>query len=93
MGGYQPSEYEQIISLAGIDSAGNIWVQRYDSGEDYSFDIWDQSFTLISTASFPRETGSPDITFHVDEHGILGANTNSEDYPRVYSSEIEDFSN
>lgn len=89
MGGYQPSDYYQLISLPGVDTNGNLWVQRHDSDDVISFDVWDTSCNLLYTVSFDQNEGIPELDFHVDNHGILGANTESEEYPRIYTFELD----
>lgn len=89
MGGYQPSEYETIISIAGIDANGNLWVQRHESPDSYKFDIWSYSGELTARAYFPWNPELQELEFHVDECGLLGANVNSEEYPRVYCFAVE----
>lgn len=90
MGGYRPSEYEQLISIAGTDAEGNLWIQRHDSEPIIKFDVWDISDNLVFTAMLPRHGEMPELEFHVDRYGILGANTNSEEYPRIYSFNLID---
>ncbi|MCD4707665.1 MAG: hypothetical protein K8S62_07985 [Candidatus Sabulitectum sp.] len=90
MGGYQPPEYKDLISLAGIDPEGNLWIQRYGSEISFNFDVWDESNNLIFNVSFPRNVEMPDLEFHIDDHGILGANTDSEEYPRIYSFVLDE---
>ena len=89
MGGYRPSEYEVIIGIVGVDANGHLWVQRLDSSESYDFDIWGYSGELISQAHFARNPEMPELEFHIDEYGLLGANVDSEEYPRVYCFEVE----
>lgn len=89
MGGYRPSEYEIIIDIVGVDANGQLWVRKHDSSEAYEFDIWDYSGELISQAHFPKNPEIPELEFHIDEYGLLGANVNSEQYPRVYCFEVE----
>ena len=88
MGGYQPPGYHQLISLAGIDADGNLWIQRHDSPGVVNFDVWNETCDLIYTVSYSGNEGTPELEFHIDSHGILAANTDSEEYPRVYSFEL-----
>ena len=88
MGGFQPPGYHQLISLAGIDADGNLWVQRHDSTGAVKFDVWDETYNRIFTVSNSGNDGTPELEFHIDTRGILAANTESEVYPRVYSFEL-----
>lgn len=87
-GGYQPSPYYQLISLAGVDSENNLWVQRYVSEAEYHIDVWDSTGNLAYTVSLQEFEYNPDLVFHVDCYGILGAIVDSDVYPRIYSFEI-----
>ena len=89
MGGYRPSDYEVIISIVGVDSDGHLWVRRHCSSDLYEFDIWEYSGELLSQAYFPKRPDIPELEFHMNEFGLLGANTNSDEYPRVYCFEVE----
>lgn len=89
MGGYQPSEYEAIVSIEGIDAHGDLWVQRRESPESYEFDIWSRSGELTARARLPWNPEGPELEFRVDEYGLLGASVNSREYPRVYSFAVE----
>ena len=73
-GGFQPSHFYPLISLAGVDSAGNLWVQRLDSEGEYLFDLWDSTGCLQRNAVLEKPTTDLEITVHVDRHGIVGAN-------------------
>ena len=88
MGGYRPSEYEVIISVIGVDANGYLWMQRHDSADAYNFDVWDYSGELISQAQLPKNPDMPELEFHMDDYGLLGANVDSDEYPRVYCFEV-----
>lgn len=88
MGGYRPSEYEVIISATGVDANGYLWIQRHDSADAYSFDVWDISGELIAQAQLPKNPEMPELEFRMNEYGLLGANIDSDEYPRVYCLEV-----
>ena len=86
-GGYEPSPYHQLISLAGVDAGGNLWVMKYDVNDvDYVFDVWDSRGSIAYEARYSRED-SNNLTFYVDSTGIIAANRNSDRYPEVYRFE------
>ncbi|GEM_PF-855948 len=87
-GGYQPSMYQQLISISGVDSHGNLWVERFDCENGYHLDIWDAAGTLVATAILAGNEMNTDIRFFVDDTGIIAAVTDPEDYPRIYYLEI-----
>ena len=88
MGGYRPSEYEVLISVTGVDANGYLWVQRHDSTDAYNFDVWEYSGELIAQAQLPKNPEMPELKFHIDEYGLLWANVDSDEYPRVYCFEV-----
>ena len=88
MGGYRPSDYEVIISVTGVDSNGYLWIERHVSADSYNFDVWDYSGELIAQALLPKNPEIPELEFHINEYGLLGANVDSDDYPRVYCFEV-----
>ena len=88
-GGYEPSPYHQLISLAGVDADENLWIKRNDSDDGYKFDVWNAAGDLLFTAGFPASENDPYIRFSVDQYGILAAIANSEHFPQVYKLEIE----
>ena len=83
-GGYQPPPYNQLISLAGVDSEDNLWIERFDSDTGYNFDVWDPNGELAYTVSFSTAVSPIEIKFLVDDIGIIGAVTDPDDYPRIY---------
>lgn len=87
-GGYEPSPYDQLISICGVDSTGNLWVRRFDLNAGLHFDIWDSSGTLVYTTSLADLDTSLEVRFLVDEIGMVGAVTDPGDYPRVYFLEL-----
>lgn len=89
-GGYEPLPYHRLISLAGVDAERNLWVQRIDVEDSFLFDVWNLSGELIYTVTLEKFTSNSDLTFHVDQRGILGAITNSEVHSRVYRFEMQE---
>ena len=87
--GYQPAQYHQLISLAGVDADGKLWVERCDSEDGYSFDVWDLTGNLTYTVILQDIEDNLDLTFHVDQYGILGANVDSDQYPRIYTFKLD----
>jgi hypothetical protein len=87
-GGYKPSPYHHLISLTGIDSEGNLWVERFGNEEEYQFDVWDDSGNLIYTASLSGYDDI-DLIFSIDQYGMLAAVVDSEEYPRIFKLELE----
>lgn len=85
MQSFQPAPYNALIALAGVDSDGNLWVERLDSEEDYHFDVWDSTGSMAYTAVLQDNADIPDLSFKIDQYGILGANVDSDEYPRIYS--------
>lgn len=85
MQSFEPAPYNTLIALAGVDGDGNLWVERLDSEEDYHFDVWDSTGSIAYTAVLQVTAGIPDLTFKIDQYGILGANVDSDEYPRIYS--------
>ncbi len=83
-GGYEPSPFYHLISLAGIDAEGNLWVVRHDSDTDCLFDIWSLSGNLMYTARLSRSENDPDLIFRVDQLGILAATNYACQFQRVY---------
>lgn len=87
-GGYEPLPYHKLISLVGVDADRNLWVQRMDVDDEFTFDVWDLSGELQFRASMGKFTLNPDLEFHVDENGILGAIIDSDVHSRVYRLEM-----
>lgn len=87
-GGYEPIPYKRLISLIGVDGERNLWVRRMDVEEMFYFDVWDLSGNLTYTVSLEKFTSNPDLEFHIDANGMLGAITDSDVYPRVYRLEM-----
>lgn len=87
-GGYEPPPYRRLISLAGVDPQGNLWIERLDAEAGHSFDVWDDTGDLLFTASLSG-FDDIDLSFSVDRHGILAAVVDSEHYPRVFRLEME----
>jgi hypothetical protein len=87
-GGYEPSPYHHLISLTGIDSEGNLWVERLGNEDEYQFDVWDEAGNLIRTASLSGYD-EIDLLFSVDQYGILAAVVDPEHYPRIFKLELE----
>lgn len=87
-GGYQPSPYHRLIALAGVDADRNLWVQRMDIEDKFCFDVWSLNGELIHRVSLEKYTSNPDLTFRVDQYGMLGAISESDVYPRVYKFEL-----
>jgi hypothetical protein len=83
-GGYEPSPFYQLISLAGTDAEGNLWVVRHDSDIDCLFDVWSPSGDLMYTARLSRNENDPDLIFHVDQLGIISATNYACQFQRVY---------
>lgn len=86
---FHPAPYNTLIALAGVDGDGNLWVERYDVEEGYSFDVWDSTGSIVYTAVLQDTADIPDLSFKVDQYGILGANVDSDEYPRIYSYVLE----
>lgn len=87
-GGYEPLPYRQLIDLVGVDSEGNLWVQRMDKENMFFFDLWDSSGDYLDSVIADKFTANPDLEFHVDPNGILGIVSNSDVYSRVYRLDI-----
>ena len=84
-GGYEPSPFYQLISLAGTDAEGNLWVVRHDSDIDCLFDVWSPSGDLMYTARLSRSEKDPALFFDVDQIGIIAATSyTSYQFQRVY---------
>jgi hypothetical protein len=86
-GGYTPVPYRQLISLTGIDADGNLWIERLDSENEYRFDVWSSAGEKEFTVFFPR--ADTEMIFSVSQYGILGAVVDPEQFPQVYSLEME----
>lgn len=82
---FHPAPYNTLIALGGVDGDGNLWVERYDSEEGYHFDVWDSTGSIVYTAILQDTADIPDLAFKIDQYGILGANVDSDEYPRIYS--------
>ncbi len=92
-GGYEPCPYHSMISLAGVDADGNLWIERLDSDQETEgcrFDVWDSTGNMVYTASFQEPEASSDILFHVDQYGILASVVDPDLFPRVLFLELED---
>ncbi|MCD4708058.1 MAG: hypothetical protein K8S62_10015 [Candidatus Sabulitectum sp.] len=92
-GGYEPLPYHKLITLVGVDADRNLWVQRMDAKDKFTFDVWNLSGDLQFRASLEKFTSNPDLEFHADENGILGAITDSDVHSRVYRLEMLEQSN
>lgn len=88
-GGYEPSPFYKLISLAGTDAEGHLWVVRHDSDIGYLFDIWSSSGDMIYTARLSRSENDPGLFFRVDQIGIIAATHNSYQFQRVYTLDID----
>jgi hypothetical protein len=87
-GGYEPSPYHHLISIAGVDSQGNLWVESFGNEDTHQFDVWDDSGNLLYTASLSGY-GGMELLFSVDEYGILAAVIDPEHYPQILELELE----
>ena len=83
-GGYQPSQYKRLVSIAGVDEDGYLWVERFDFDTGYHFDIWDDKGQLAYRAVLPEMVRHLEISFLVDEIGMVAAVTDPDDFPRIY---------
>jgi hypothetical protein len=89
-GNFQPYSYTQLISLVGVDTLGCLWVERFDVNGSYNLDVWDSTGCLAYQVTLPEFVYDLDLTFHVDRGGVLGANPDSDLYPRIYVFDIQD---
>ena len=87
-GGYEPSPYHPLISMTGVDSQGNLWVERFGNEDVHQFDVWDVSGNLLYTASLPGY-GGMELMFSVDQYGILAAVVDPDHYPQILKLEQE----
>ena len=87
-GGYEPSPYHHLISIAGVDSQGNLWVERFGNDTVHQFDVWDDTGNLLYTASFTGYSGI-DLMFSVDQYGILAAVIDPGHFPQILELELE----
>lgn len=88
-GGYQPCPYHTLISLAGVDASGNLWIRRHDAETGCIFDVWDLSGNLVHTVSYQHDGSADGILFHVDQYGVLAGITDEESFPQVLVLELE----
>lgn len=86
---FQPALYQRLIGIAGVDADSNLWVERYDFENGYHFDVWDPSGGIIYTVVMQNTTDNLNLSFYIDQYGILGANVDSDYYPRVYSYTLD----
>jgi hypothetical protein len=87
--GYEPSPYHPLISLAGIDHEGNLWVRQYNQEDSVNFDVFNPSGELVYTVSWEDPIIGESVEFRVDSYGILGAVIDSDEYPRIYRFELD----
>jgi len=88
-GGYEPCPNHTLISLAGVDSDGNLWVERHDAETGCRFDVWDLSGNLVQTVSYQGVGSDSDMLFHVDQYGFLAGITDDESFPQVLVMELD----
>ncbi len=86
--GFEPNAYHPLISLAGVDNEGNLWVQLFNQENKVNFDVYTPSGELVFTVSLEESITDETIVFQVDSYGILGAVINSSIYPRIYIFEL-----
>jgi hypothetical protein len=88
-GGYEPCPFHRLISLAGVDAEGNLWIERHDREDGHHFDVWDSSGNPAHTA---RLAGYDDVDmwFSVSSYGMLAAVVDEDHFPRVYTLELLD---
>lgn len=86
---FQPVPYHTLIAIAGVDGDGNLWIERYDLENDYNFDVWDCTGNLVYTVVLHDTAGVQNLSFKVDQYGILGANVDSDEYPRIYTYGVD----
>ncbi|MCD6588276.1 MAG: hypothetical protein J7K88_06975 [Candidatus Fermentibacteraceae bacterium] len=80
---YNPTENYYATGSIGIDSLGNLWVQR-GWEPDPTFDLFPPGATEpAETVTVNPELHLGDFTFVVTPHGIAAFNSNPEDFPRV----------
>lgn len=70
-GGFAPEPFHILVENIGIDSAGNLWVQRGTEAQPV-FDVFDTTGDHIGTAEFP-ETGKQ-WQFSISPYGSLAWN-------------------
>ncbi len=80
---YNPPENYYATGSIGIDSLGNLWVQR-GWEPDPTFDLFPPGATEpAETVTVDPELHLGDFTFVVTPHGIAAFDPNPEDFPRV----------
>jgi hypothetical protein len=84
---WEPLPDRPMISGLGIDSLGNLWVQK---GTELSpiFDVFDASGERIFTVALPGREDASDWRFEISPEGILAVPQDPELYPVVYLLEI-----
>jgi hypothetical protein len=84
---WEPLPDRPMIRSLGIDSLGNLWVQR---GTELTptFDVFNVSGEWIFTATLPGRDDANDWRFEVSPEGILAVPQDPEIYPIVYLLEI-----
>lgn len=84
---WEPLPDRPMIRSLGIDSLGNLWVQR---GTELSpiFDVFDASGERIFTAALPGREDASDWRFEISPEGLLAVPQDPELYPVVYLLEI-----
>ncbi len=91
-GGYEPYPFYPIISFCGVDSDGNLWIERLDRDHETEgcfFDVWNSSGNLEYTVSYREPEAFSGITFRIDQYGILGCVVDSDLFPRVLFLELQ----
>lgn len=77
-GGYDPDEHYPLIRSLGVDSQGNLWVQRGDTHPQVIFDVWDPDGeplkTVIVGGTYPDQiekcrVGSGGIIAYTQDSG------------------------
>jgi hypothetical protein len=52
-GGFEPDPYHILVENIGVDSEGNLWVQRGTEANPV-FDVFDETGVHVATAEYPR---------------------------------------
>lgn len=84
--GFEPDPFHTLIADLGVDSRGNLWIQR-GTEEIPVFDIIDNAGVHIGTAEFPRP--GKHWQFSITPNGSLAWNLDPESgFQRVYMIDL-----
>jgi len=90
MAHWEPDPYRNMVGSIQVDSFDRIWVGRGTVLSPY-YDVYDIEGSALFTVAVDPDLGFNEyVGIVVGDEGFLAFNPNPEDYPRLYTLELEE---